>query len=111
MKNFKYAIEGIICACRSELHMKIHIIMAISTIILGIYLHLRIVEWCIVLLCIGLVISLEMLNTAIEAVVDLISPEYHPLAKVAKDVAAGAVLISAITAVLCGMIIFIPKLF
>lgn len=110
MVKFKYAIEGIISAYRSELHMKIHIVMASMAVILGIYCHINILEWCVILLCIGSVIALELINTAIEAVVDLITPNYHPLAKIAKDVAAGAVLIMAIIAAICGIIIFIPKL-
>ena len=83
----------------------------ILVIICGFIFHLSITEWLICILLFALVISLELVNTAIEAVVDLCSPDYHELAKYAKDVAAGSVLISAIASVVIGLIIFIPKLF
>ena len=72
--------------------------------------HITPVEWCICLTLFGLVMALEMVNTAVEAVVDLVTEERKPLAKLAKDAAAGAVLIAAIMAAIAGMIIFIPKL-
>ena len=77
--------------------------------IAGLILRISPVEWCICLGLFGLVMALELVNTAIEAVVDLVTSEYRPLAKVAKDTAAGAVLIAAIMAVVSGLIIFVPK--
>ena len=78
-------------------------------IIAGLLLHLSVTEWCICLILFGLILSLELVNTAVESVVDLVTEERKPLAKVAKDTAAGAVLISAIMAAIIGCIIFVPK--
>ena len=81
-------------------------------VICGFIFHLSVMEWFICILLFALVISLELVNTAIEAVVDLCTPsEIHPLAKTAKDTAAGAVLVSAMASVIVGLMIFIPKLF
>ena len=77
--------------------------------IAGFVLKLSAVEWCICLGLFGLVMALELVNTAVEAVVDLVTQEYKPLAKIAKDTAAGAVLIAAIMAAIAGLIIFVPK--
>ena len=88
--------------------MKIHCIMAVLVVIAGIILKLSPVEWCICLGLFGLV-ALELVNTAVESVVDLVTSEYKPLAKIAKDTAAGAVLIAAIMAAIAGLIIFVPK--
>ena len=84
--------------------------MALVVCILGVLFQINKYEWSILVLTIGLVISCELINTAIEAVVDLITEEYHPLAKVAKDTSAAAVFIFAIVAVIVGLIIFLPKL-
>jgi Diacylglycerol kinase len=89
--------------------MKIHFIIAILVIVAGFTFSISPYEWIACLLCIGLVFGMEMMNTAIESVVDLASPKLHPLAGKAKDVAAGAVLICAIIAVIIGLIIFVPK--
>ena len=78
-------------------------------VIAGIILKLSQVEWCICLGLFGLVMALELVNTAVESVVDLVTSEYKPLAKIAKDTAAGAVLIAAIMAAIAGLIIFVPK--
>lgn len=75
----------------------------------GFILRLSVTEWCICLVLFGLILSLELVNTAVESVVDLVTEERKPLAKIAKDTAAGAVLISAIMAAIIGCIIFIPK--
>lgn len=76
----------------------------------GLVLHLSVTEWCICLVLFGLILSLELVNTAVESVVDLVTEERKPLAKVAKDTAAGAVLISAIMAAIIGCVIFVPKI-
>ena len=86
--------------------MKIHCIMAVLVVIAGIILKLSPVEWCICLGLFGLVMALELVNTAVES---LVTSEYKPLAKIAKDTAAGAVLIAAIMAAIAGLIIFVPK--
>lgn len=94
-----------------EQNMRIHIISAIIVIIASILTGLTINEWLIIILVITLVIGAEMINTAIESVVNLASPEIHPLAKQAKDVAAGAVLVIALASVIIGLLIFLPKWF
>lgn len=91
--------------------MKIHFVSAVVVIIAGFFTGLSISEWLVIILLIALVISTEMVNTAIETVVNLVSPEFHPLAKKAKDVAAGAVLVFAIASAIIGLLIFIPKWF
>ena len=93
-----------------ERNMKIHCVAMVCVVIAGFVFHITPVEWCICLTLFGLVMALEMVNTAVEAVVDLVTEERKPLAKLAKDAAAGAVLIAAIMAAIAGMIIFIPKL-
>ena len=102
-KSFGYAFAGIFAVVTKERNMKIHCVA-------GFVFHITPVEWCICLTLFGLVMALEMVNTAVEAVVDLVTKERRPLAKLAKDAAAGAVLIVAIMAAIAGMIIFIPKL-
>ena len=97
-KSFSYAFEGIFTCIRNERNMKIHIAVATLVVIAGWILGLSITEWCICLGLFGLVMALELVNTAVEAVVDLVTTERHPLAKIAKDTAAGAVLIAAIMA-------------
>jgi len=109
-KSFGYAFEGIFVTIRDERNIKIHLVMMTLVIICGFIFGLSVTEWLICLVLFALVISLEILNTAIEAVVDLASPGRHPLAKKAKDCAAGAVLVSAIFAAIIGLMIFVPKL-
>lgn len=108
-RSFGYAFEGIFAGIRKERNMKIHCTVAVLVVIAGIILEISSVEWCICLGLFGLVMALELVNTAVEAVVDLVTDEYRPLAKLAKDTAAGAVLIAAIMAAASGMIIFVPK--
>lgn len=108
-KSFGYAFEGIFTCIRNERNMKIHITVAALVVIAGWILGLSITEWCICLGLFGLVMALELVNTAVEAVVDLVTTERHPLAKTAKDTAAGAVLIAAIMAAIVGLLIFVPK--
>ena len=84
--------------------------MALVVVIFGFLFKVNKYEWAILVLTIGLVISCELINTAIEAVVDLVTEEYHPLAKVAKDTSAAAVLVFAIVAIIVGLIIFVPKI-
>lgn len=110
IKSFKYAIEGIYTGIKKEKNMKIHLSIMILVIIFGIILKINKIEWIICIILFGLVIALELMNTAIENTVDLITKEKTPLAKIAKDVAAGAVLVAAITSAIIGLIIFIPKI-
>ena len=92
-----------------ERNFQIHTAAALLVVVFGLLLHISAVEWCISLTLFGLVMGLELVNTAVEAVVDLVTEEYKPLAKKAKDTAAGAVLIAAIMAAIAGLIIFIPR--
>ena len=94
---------------KTERNVKIHITIMILVIIAGIVLKINTQEWIICIILFGLVISLELVNSAIEATVDIAMPEINEKAKVAKDVAAGAVLVSAIASAIIGLIIFIPK--
>lgn len=106
--SFGYAIVGIFFCLRHERNMKIHYLAAVVVIGCGFYFHITKVEWMVLLIVIGIVMSLEMVNTAVEKTVDLATTDIHPFAKVAKDVAAGAVLLFAIIAVIIGAIIFLP---
>lgn len=110
IKSFSYAIAGLKSAFLSEGNLRIHVFMSIIVLALGFILQIGRIEFIVVLLLIGGMITIELLNTAIEKVVDLVTSEFHPLAKLAKDIAAGAVLIYAITSVIIGVIIFFPYL-
>lgn len=107
---FRDALNGILAAYRSERNLRIHITIAILTITLGFFMCLSLIEWCLIALCIALVVTAELINTAIEVWVDLVSPDQNPLAGKAKDVAAGAVLVAVAFSAFIGGIIFIPKL-
>ena len=111
LKSFKYAFEGIFTGIKGEQNMKVHIVIMILVIIFGIMLKISTIEWIICIVLFGLVISMELINTAIENTVDLVTKEKNEQAKIAKDVAAGAVLVSAIASAIIGLIIFIPKIF
>ena len=111
LKNsFKFAFEGIKTAFKEEQNLKIHVIIMIIVVIFGALLKISKIEWIICIILFGLVLGAEMINTAIENTVDLITEEINPKAKVAKDVAAGAVLVSAVCSVIIGFIIFMPKI-
>ena len=110
LSSFRLAILGILTAIKQERNVKIHLVITILVIVLGLLNDLSKQEWMLIAFCIGLVISLELINTAIERVVDLVTSEYHPLAKEAKDIAAGAVFVAAILSIVIGGIIFIPKI-
>ena len=110
IKSFKYAIEGIIYAFKYEQNIIVHTLVMALVIMLGIIVKISVFEWLICLILFGLVIATEMINTSIEAVVDLACPKKHPLAKIAKDTASGAVLVFALTASVAGIIIFLPKI-
>lgn len=109
-KSFQFAFRGIWDTFRSERNFRIQLVVALIVVALGIVLDISITEWFICLLFISIVISLELVNTALEACVDLVTKEYEPMAKKAKDAAAAAVLVSSIISGICGLVIFIPKL-
>lgn len=110
INSFKYAFSGITTAFKSEKNMKIHFTMMMLVIIFGILLKISLNEWlvCIMLFC--MVIGSEMINTAVENVVNLAMPTKNEVAKNAKDISAGAVLVFAIGSAIIGLIIFIPKI-
>lgn len=109
-KSFGYAFEGIFTGIKKERNMKIHCLAMLCVVAAGFFMKISVTEWCICLILFGLILSLELVNTAVEAVVDLVTEEKKPLAKIAKDTAAGAVLIAAIMAAGVGLIIFVPKI-
>lgn len=108
--SFKYAFEGILQAYVGEQNLKIHTVIAVLVIIFGFILKISYTEWLVCLVLIGLVLMAEFFNTSIEYLVDLVSPEIHPLAKATKDTASAGVLMMAIISAIIGLIIFIPKL-
>lgn len=109
IKAFNAAIEGVIYTFKHERNMKIHYVIAVVVLLISLFLNLSRVEMMILLLSISLVIVSEMFNTAVENAVDLTTNEIHPLAKIAKDVAAGGVLIASLNAVAVGYLIFYDK--
>lgn len=107
--SFRYAFCGIREAYKGEQNLKIHTVIAILVVIFGFIFKISYVEWLICLVLIGLVLMAEFFNTAIEYVVDLASPDIHPLAKLAKDTASAGVLMMAIISAIIGLIIFVPE--
>lgn len=109
-KSFLHAVDGIIYAMKYEHNMIIILLATLVTVSLGLLLKISTTEWLFCILVIGLVAGAEMINTAIEAVVDLETLKTHPLAKIAKDTASSATLVFSMTALIGGLIIFIPKI-
>lgn len=107
-KSFTYAGRGIYVFIKTTHNAWIHLFILAVAVVLGFYVGITKMEWMFLILAGGLVLVTEALNTAIEIDIDLTSPEYHPYAKDTKDVAAGAVLISAVVAAIVGAMIFVP---
>lgn len=110
LQRANVAIEGIIYAVKTQRHMRYHLFAALAALILGLVLNISRIEFILLCMSIVLVLVTEMLNTAIETTVDMISEEYHPLARNAKDIAAGVVLIASIGALMLGYLILYPAL-
>ncbi len=110
IEAFLHAGNGIAGFFKTDRNGKIHLTAAVLVFMAGWYFAISVTEWCLLLLCIGLVIALEMLNYALERVCNMIHTEWHPVIKAVKDVAAGAVLWSAIISAVIGLLIFIPKI-
>lgn len=106
-RSFLFAIQGFRIAWRTERNIKVMVSGAVAAILVGLILQIDLLSWAIVLLCCGVVIAAELLNTAIETVVDLVSPEYHPLAGRAKDVSAGAVWSLCVIVAVVGILVFV----
>ncbi len=108
--SFNYALQGIVYALLTQRNMRIHVLLAGLVLTLAVLLRVTRVELLILLLTIGLVIAAELINTAIEAVVNLVTQEYHPIARDAKNVAAGAVFVSSVVSLCVAYVVFIERL-
>jgi diacylglycerol kinase len=108
-RGFMYAFNGLWYAFRTQINFRFHVLAAVSAVILGFALEISVSEWIWISSAILVVLIVELLNTAIEVLVDLVSPGYHPKAGIIKDVSAAAVLLTALFAVLVGLFIFVPK--
>jgi diacylglycerol kinase len=109
-KSFLFAISGLKSALTREPNFRIHVISALLALSAAYFFNFNLLEWLILAITIFLVITFELLNTVLESLVNLISPELSPEAKIAKDVAAAAVLVSAVFSVIVGTILFLPKI-
>jgi diacylglycerol kinase len=110
MRSFGYAFKGLAYATRTQLNFRIHLMATLIAVFAGYALHISVNEWQWVILSIALVLICELFNTALEYLVDLVSPDYNELAGRVKDIAAAAVTIAALFALITGLIIFLPKL-
>lgn len=111
LKSIRHALCGILLMTKYEHNARIHIVVAIITLATSWYLEITRTEWVLIIFTISAVIATELLNSAIESISDLVSSDYHPLIKIAKDYSAGAVLIFSISAVIIGSLIFLPRIF
>lgn len=105
-RSFLFAMQGFRMALKTERNIKVMLLGLVFAVTMGIVLQIDLLSWAIILLCCGVVIAAELLNTAIETVVDLVSPEYHPLAGRAKDISAGAVWALCVIVALVGILVF-----
>ncbi len=110
VRSFSYAFNGIKTCFVKEANFRIHVFIGVIVVIAGIYFNISAVEWILVLICMMFVFVMEMINSALEKLCDVVHKEIHPGIKITKDIAAGAVLLSAIFASICGAIIFFPKI-
>lgn len=108
LKSFTFAWKGILTCAGHEQNITFHILAAIVVIAAGFFFGISHVEWMVVMLCIGMVIAAELFNSAIERLVDLVSPQWNKIAGEVKDIAAGAVLVTAIAAAVVGLMVFLP---
>ena len=111
INSFKYAFSGIASAFKTERNMKIHVLAVVLVTLAGFLFKISKMEWIICIILFGMVISLELANTAIETTVDIAMPERNEKAKLAKDISAGAVLVCAFVSVIVGLMIFVPKIY
>src|SRR5437016_4977013 len=110
VRSFYFAFAGLWFLFRTQRNARIHLVVGMAACAAGAWVGLTRVEWAVIAFTIALVLILEGLNTAVEAAIDLASPKYHPLAKAAKDLAAGMVLIAAMASVAVGLLILGPPL-
>lgn len=111
MKSFLFAFQGLVYAFKTQPNFRIHCFFILTVVFLGVYTQLNFSEWLWISLAIALVIILELINTAVEVLVDLILPKQNPKAGAIKDLTAAAVLVASLFALTVGLIIFVPKLF
>lgn len=107
---FACAWRGLVHAVRTQRNMKVHLVVSAVALALGFALSLDSASWAAVVLCIALVFSMECMNTAVESVVDLVSPDFHELARRAKDCAASAVLVASLASLAVAGVVFLPRL-
>jgi undecaprenol kinase/diacylglycerol kinase (ATP) len=110
LDSFRFAVSGLWYVLRTQRNVRVHLVIAGCVAVLGLWLKISLLEWAILALTVGSVLVSEVLNTVAETLVDLVSPGYHPLAKVVKDVTAGAVLLAAVVSVAVGALILGPPL-
>jgi len=110
IRGFGYAFKGLWYACKTQLNFRVHLVCTIIALVLGYLLKISAAEWLWIVICIGLVLLTELLNTTLELLCDVISPEYNEKIGHVKDISAGAVLVTAITSLVIGAVIFLPKL-
>ncbi|NIM93739.1 MAG: diacylglycerol kinase family protein [Anaerolineales bacterium] len=110
LKSFQYAFSGLWYTIRTQRNAWIHALITVAVIVLGLWLKIGRYDWALIALAIGLVWLAELFNTTLESLIDLVSPDFHPLARVAKDVGASAVLLASLTAVVVGLLILLPPL-
>lgn len=110
LRSFSFAFSGIMACCKNERNFRVQLLSAIIIISAGFFFNISSMEWTIILLCCGLVLSMEMINTAIEKLSNLLHPSIHPEVRIVKDVAAGAVLLCSIISLVVAVIIFFPKI-
>jgi diacylglycerol kinase (ATP) len=111
LKSVGYAFKGMLILIKTEASIKIQVVIAIVVTIAGFYYDISNTEWIVQIAMIGLVMSIEGVNTAIEYIADFIHPDHHPKIGLIKDIAAGAVFIASVVAVIIAAIIYFPKLF
>lgn len=109
-KSVGHALDGIEYAINNERNIKIQIILGVIASVMGFLLEISVIEWVVVILLMATILALELINTAIERTVDLITKDYEELAKVSKDMAAGAVLVVSMFSVVIGILIYLPKI-
>ena len=110
LKSFSFAFNGLKILVQEEHNAWIHIFVAVCVLIAGFLLQISIIEWIIIVLCIGLVFALELINSAIENLADFVSPQKNEIIKKVKDLSAAAVLIAAFFSVIVGLVVFLPKI-
>jgi len=110
LRSFSFAGQGVWGAVRTQRNMRVHLTAAVAAVVAGAVIGVSPADWAAIALAIGLVLTAEILNTAIESVINLQAPEFHPLAKIAKDAAAGAVLVASLAAIGVAIAVFAPRL-